>query len=774
MNSLLYYLLQVIAASGLLYGYYHLFLRNKKFHFYNRYYLLASAIIPVIIPFLNIPVYFTTQETASSPILHTLTVINYNSSDSLMPGVSAGTSDSGYTITGLFYGLYLLPGLLLFARILFSIIKIIRLYRGNEVEKLDNISFINTTEPGTPFSFFRWLFWNKEIEVNSDKGQQVFRHELFHIRQKHSLDIMFLELITVIFWINPFIHLIKKEMRAIHEFLADEAAVRNQEQWSYAELLLMQVLQTKQFLVNPFFHNQIKRRIAMITSSQQPRYQYFRKIMVLPLLAVLTMLFAFTYKEIKEQRHQLSRDGNTGSVVDTIPAKKIESVPGIKEFIAEGVRSKIADGKSNPVSYIEFHSNDGRILFKADSIIFKSGPKNPEKMVIKGLVVLNGEVQPETFSFLNTQLIAKQVTVYPENDKEAIRKYGPKAAKGALEFTEASFIKEVTLPDMKFTGFPLGDPLIVIDGSIQVSRPNLTIKQLLDDLDPNTIESINVLKNNSATAKYGDKAVNGVIEIITGKNKNLVIEDKPVTDIAVPKEEVFEKIEINPTFPNGTPGWQKFLERNLNALVPVDNGAPAGQYTVRVRFIVDKEGKVSDLQAITKHGYGMEEEVIRVIKKGPAWIPAIQGGRYVKAYKEQPVTFMVTEDLSKEITRLDVVEEKKPDQLNEVVVVGYKKPAAGVAEYFTIPDKKIAVEPGSLYPNPATNQVTLQLSTSVSGKAVVKVTDMTGKTVLSLTPALTKGLNAVVVNTSALTKGTYIISIVSTDKSVRSYKMIKE
>src|SRR5262249_23987391 len=122
------------------------------------------------------------------------------------------------------------------------------------------------------------------------------RHELFHIRQKHSYDILLMEVLTIFLWVNPFFHLIKKELKAIHEFLADEFAITENEKWQYAELLLMQALNTQIHLTNPFFHNQIKRRIAMITSSSKPGYQYLRKLLVLPIAAVIVALFAFKYK----------------------------------------------------------------------------------------------------------------------------------------------------------------------------------------------------------------------------------------------------------------------------------------------------------------------------------------------------------------------------------------------------------------------------------------------------------------------------------------------
>lgn len=100
------------------------------------------------------------------------------------------------------------------------------------------------------------------------------------------------------------------------------------------------------------------------------------------------------------------------------------------------------------------------------------------------------------------------------------------------------------------------------------------------------------------------------------------------------------KLEKEAKFPGGPKAWQNFLRANLNANVPVDNAAPAGRYTVEVQFIVDKEGKASDFKALTKWGYGMEQEVIRVLKKSGDWEPATMlGGKLVKAYRKQPITF---------------------------------------------------------------------------------------------------------------------------------------
>jgi len=116
-----------------------------------------------------------------------------------------------------------------------------------------------------------------------------------------------------------------------------------------------------------------------------------------------------------------------------------------------------------------------------------------------------------------------------------------------------------------------------------------------------------------------------------------VIEEKKEDD----ENKIFEKVEIEAAFPGGESAWRKYLERNLNANTPVDNGAPEGSYTVWVQFIVDKEGNISDVKPLTSHGYGMEDEAVKIIKKGPKWTPAQQNGRQVKAYRKQPITFVV-------------------------------------------------------------------------------------------------------------------------------------
>lgn len=111
-------------------------------------------------------------------------------------------------------------------------------------------------------------------------------------------------------------------------------------------------------------------------------------------------------------------------------------------------------------------------------------------------------------------------------------------------------------------------------------------------------------------------------------------------------DKVFTKVEQEAKFPGGPDAWRKYLERNLNSNAAADDGAPPGSYTVKVQFIVDKEGNISDVKAIEspKACPTCGAEAIKVIKKGPKWNPAVQNGRNVIYMANQQITFVVNEE----------------------------------------------------------------------------------------------------------------------------------
>lgn len=286
--TFLLYLGKVMLCSGILLGYYWLFLRNKRFHHYNRFYLQATLLVSVVLPFLRIPVLNQSQNVVNQAVYQTIEVLTVNYGEEEVAAKAPALIARLLTFENVLYLLYALGIAVLLWTLVRSLLYIKRISKKYPFERVSGLKFFTTTEPGTPFSFFRSIFWNKDLAFNSHDGQQIFRHELFHVQQKHSTDIILTEIVTAFFWFNPFFHILKKELKAIHEFLADQYAISNNDRYAYAELLIVQTLKASQLPIsNYFFQNHIKRRIAMITNNHSARYSYGSRLMVLPLLALL-------------------------------------------------------------------------------------------------------------------------------------------------------------------------------------------------------------------------------------------------------------------------------------------------------------------------------------------------------------------------------------------------------------------------------------------------------------------------------------------------------
>ena len=175
----------------------------------------------------------------------------------------------------------------------------------------------------------------------------------------------------------------------------------------------------------------------------------------------------------------------------------------------------------------------------------------------------------------------------------------------------------------------------------EINQVKFTPPKVVKDEEVKPEEKIEEIKDDAAISTKTVETENKV-QIVQApvEDKGTVVAEAPKIDY---ESTVFNKVEIEAEYPGGSGAWAKYLRNNLDANTPVDNGASEGTYTVVVRFIVSKDGSISDVVAETKHGYGMEAEAMKIIKKGPRWTPAQQNGRMVNAYRRQPITFVVQE-----------------------------------------------------------------------------------------------------------------------------------
>lgn len=292
MYPTLYYLLQVLVCSAVLMVYYLLVLRNKKFHQYNRFYLLGVALISWIVPLIKI---FWQQERSGVRQVDLLNVVATNNSE--MEALVTAKQES-LDLLSLLPNFYVGVSICLAVAMLVSLYRIYKIYREHECTNLQQFYLVMTRVKGTPFSFFSYIFWNAEIDIQTPAGKQILQHELTHVKQYHSIDKIVMQLNLIVGWFNPFFWLLKKELDMIHEFIADKKSVENGDAASLAQMLLTTAYPGQQFsLTNPFFFSPIKRRLKMLTNTKNPTFNYLRRLIVLPLLAVVVLLFAFRAKE---------------------------------------------------------------------------------------------------------------------------------------------------------------------------------------------------------------------------------------------------------------------------------------------------------------------------------------------------------------------------------------------------------------------------------------------------------------------------------------------
>lgn len=298
-GGVLLYALKSGCVSGVLMGYYWLFLRDRSFHQYNRVFLLGTVLLAVALPLAPLPDLFSWNGMEEAPVLsgalHGIVAGDWK---------EAGSGGHGAFVKGgldwregvmWIYGLVVVGLGTVFLR---QLVYVARLrWRYPRVRK-PGLDLFMTREPGTPFSFLRTIFWNEELEMESVQGRQILRHELVHVRRWHTLDVLLLRPFLIVFWFNPFLHLVYRELKTIHEFEADAQALSDGDRFAYAELLVLQTMDARRtslfhaFFSSSIFSSSIKRRITMITQLKPVAAGLCTRLMALPLFLFLLCAFS--------------------------------------------------------------------------------------------------------------------------------------------------------------------------------------------------------------------------------------------------------------------------------------------------------------------------------------------------------------------------------------------------------------------------------------------------------------------------------------------------
>lgn len=295
MIVLAYYLLKVIICSAILFGYYWLALRNKIFHQYNRFYLLAAVVLSLLLPVIKIN--FWENNVAAKPaVIKVLQAVS--DGDVYLDNIIVSDQSPKWTLTDWTVMGYFVTSLMMLLVLFQTLFVIYRLLKKYPRQQIGDIALVNTDAKSTPFSFLNYIFWNNNIDTESATGKQIFKHEVAHIQEKHTYDKLFMNLVLTVFWCNPVFWLLRRELNMIHEFIADKKAVEDSDTASFAAMILQAAYPQHQFsLANNFFYSPIKRRLAMLMKNKNPKVSYWGRVLILPVAVLLFAAFTFKTKK---------------------------------------------------------------------------------------------------------------------------------------------------------------------------------------------------------------------------------------------------------------------------------------------------------------------------------------------------------------------------------------------------------------------------------------------------------------------------------------------
>ncbi|MFT3918129.1 M56 family metallopeptidase [Cloacibacterium sp.] len=414
--------LKIILVSALLLAVYYIFFEKEKVLKFNRFYLLFSLVFAYTIPFISLTI---PNFEKSKPNLIIGNVVQQQA----VFVSSVEQNNVNWMI--LIPIIYASVALFFLIKAIISVYKILNLKGQNLMYQHQKIKILE--KEIAPFSFLNKIYFGKNYWIDNNIDQRIFLHEKLHVLQKHSLDILLLEILKIISWFNPVLHFYKKAMINNHEFLADENVVNNNYGIkSYQHLILDEIIYHQNYqLTHQFNFNNTKKRFIMMTKSKS-KLANLKKFLILPLFAIFFVAFAnkkpseivennFSnsekiFKEKIPLPQNLESKILTKSENDTIKpkVKKTEAAikTEIKNEVAKASQSKSAEPilPPPPVDKIESHTEaefPGGLTALRNKFSENFDPSKLEntKGIIKGTIVLiisdDGKRYNDSYDFDN-------------------------------------------------------------------------------------------------------------------------------------------------------------------------------------------------------------------------------------------------------------------------------------------------------------------------------------------------------------------------------------
>jgi TonB family protein len=382
MIDVLLYLTKSILAGALFYGFYQLVMRRESYLRFNRYYLLVSALLMVLLPFFGSLIPFNLFSPSSQAPIRVITL-----PEVVITGVRIITPEQekaflDWAIIG-----YVAITSAMLIGLLLSIYRIVRFYRSAmNAEKLENNIYV-IPDSGSPFSFLGRVFISRQYAQHPGL-KSIIIHENAHIRQLHLIDLIFLEILSSIFWFNPFFFLIKRALREVHEYLADREVIRQgEEALTYQKILFNEVSGNPQYIIANNFNLLTKKRIVMLIK-KSGKMAAFRIGMLLPLLIAASFIIAMIHSnslmaQSKPTPQKQKQATTVKPVAKTAPIVRKSEILYVAPVV-KGEKNASSKGKEDVYTSVEempaFPGGDeARIKYMVSSI------KYPEEALKKGI-----------------------------------------------------------------------------------------------------------------------------------------------------------------------------------------------------------------------------------------------------------------------------------------------------------------------------------------------------------------------------------------------------
>ena len=550
MGDFFVYILKSSVCLAAFYLFYRLLLSRETFHRFNRIALLGVIILSVAIPFIRI---MTDEPVAIQRPLQNLEYLLQMAQ--MQTEIQVQTSQSFWL--PLLFVVYLVGCVFFFARFLYSTIRICRMIGMGEKQVLpDGSKLVVTDETVCPFSWMGYIVISqKDME---ESGEEILTHEMAHIRARHSVDMLICSFCVILQWFNPAVWLLKQELENIHEYEADESVINHGIDAKHYQLLLIKkAVGSQRFtsMANSFNHSKLKKRITMMLKRKSNPWARLKYLYVLPLTAVAVV--AFARPEISRELGKISsaKISEIVPVKEVIEPKKAEPVvevvpapvekPAIKEVVASApqvvkvIKTEARANKDSVTQEKEKTENPLEVMqqqldnFSKDAEDRMRNIKQRVEMS-RNLILIDNEVATyEELDKVSPENIHSFSMSPKDKSEEILTKYNASDKQGVISVVTKGAIAsgKIKEDDVKVVGYGRlsdrlpGDvkirirdgqsgkekPLIIIDGVEQIKD------DAIDKLNPNIIESISVLKDESAVKLYGERAKDGVI-LITTKN----------------------------------------------------------------------------------------------------------------------------------------------------------------------------------------------------------------------------------------------------------------